>query len=101
MRTYYPNYQIVHSATNCCQTVSYGRKLDFKGLGFIIRIRFVYYLINTINWLASQDSNLGQRSQSPLCYHYTTRQDFTLNYSIYSYIVAMQLIITGNRENTT
>ena len=30
-----------------------------------------------IYWLASQDSNLGQRSQSPLCYHYTTRQCYT------------------------
>ena len=26
------------------------------------------------NWLPSQDSNLGKRIQSPLCYHYTTRQ---------------------------
>ena len=32
---------------------------------------------NIVNWLASQDSNLGQRSQSPLCYHYTTRQCYT------------------------
>ena len=25
-------------------------------------------------WLPGQDSNLGQRIQSPLCYHYTTGQ---------------------------
>ena len=26
-------------------------------------------------WLPSQDSNLGQGIQSPVCYHYTTRQE--------------------------
>ena len=26
-----------------------------------------------MDWLPSQDSNLGWRIQSPLCYHYTTR----------------------------
>ena len=26
------------------------------------------------NWLPGQDSNLGQRIQSPLCYRYTTGQ---------------------------
>ncbi len=27
-----------------------------------------------MGWLPGQDSNLGQRIQSPLCYHYTTGQ---------------------------
>ena len=26
------------------------------------------------SWLPSQGTNLGKRIQSPLCYHYTTRQ---------------------------
>ena len=26
------------------------------------------------SWLPGEDSNLGQRIQSPLCYHYTTGQ---------------------------
>jgi hypothetical protein len=32
------------------------------------------------DWLASQDSNLGKRIQSPSCYRYTTRQ-YTVNYN--------------------
>lgn len=32
---------------------------------------------NGKRWLASQDSNLGQRSQSPLCYRCTTRHPYT------------------------
>ena len=32
--------------------------------------------------LPGQDSNLGQRSQSPLCYHYTTGQRYALYHSI-------------------
>ena len=30
--------------------------------------------MHCVRWLPGQDSNLGQRIQSPLCYHYTTGQ---------------------------